>query len=132
MIDFIYKKSALTYADGDHAQKHFAGMEKAVRGIWGHSLWCADVPDEGEYDEGGDEVVGLVVEQVVHHPVRPLLRVADVRHFKPVTISHYVLFTVPALKTLRLLLGQLSIHMIQNYPKLMSIEPRRSTLIPQG
>ena len=50
-------------------------------------------PNEGEYDEGGDEVVGLVVEQVVHHPVRPLLRVADVRHFKPATVFYRVLFS---------------------------------------
>ena len=26
-------QSALTYAEGDHPQKHFAGVEKAVRGI---------------------------------------------------------------------------------------------------
>jgi hypothetical protein len=52
-----------------------------------------DEPNEGEYDEGGDEVVGLVVEQVVHHPVPPLLRVADVRHFEPETVSDHVLLS---------------------------------------
>ena len=52
-----------------------------------------DQPNEGEYDEGGDEVVGLVVEQVVHHPVRPLASVAHVRHFKPATVSDEVLLS---------------------------------------
>ena len=56
-------------------------------------MFNVDKPNEGEYDEGGDEVVGLVVEQVVHHPVRPLLRVADVRHFKPATVLYRVLFS---------------------------------------
>ena len=42
-------------------------------------------PNKGEYDEGGDKVVGLVVDQVVHHPVRPPASVAGVGHFKPVT-----------------------------------------------
>ena len=56
-------------------------------------MFNVDKPNEGEYDEGGDEVVGLVVEQVVHHPVRPLLRVADVRHFKPATVLYPVLFS---------------------------------------
>ena len=49
-----------------------------------------DKPNEGEYDEGGDEVVGLVVEQVVHNTVPPLVRLADVRNLEPAQLSdHY-------------------------------------------
>ena len=33
MIDHIFKLPALTYADGDHPQEHFAGVEKTVKGI---------------------------------------------------------------------------------------------------
>ena len=29
----IFKWPALTYADGDHPQEHFAGVEKTVKGI---------------------------------------------------------------------------------------------------
>ena len=49
-------------------------------------MFNVDKPNEGEYDEGRDEVVGLVVEQVVHHPVCPPARVTRVWHFKPGTI----------------------------------------------
>ena len=48
--------------------------------------WDINQPYKEEYDEGGDEVVGLVVEQVVHHPVCPPARVTGVWHFKPGTI----------------------------------------------
>ena len=65
-----------------------------LKQVGGGSLICdIDQPNEGEYDEGGDEVVGLVVEQVVHHPVRPLASVAHVRHFKPATVSDEVLLS---------------------------------------
>ena len=50
------------------------------------SNWDINQPNEGEYDEGGDEVVGLVVKEVVHHPVCPPARVTGVWHFKPGTI----------------------------------------------
>merc|ERR1719150_531905 len=50
------------YSHGDHPQHHFARVEKA---------------DEGEDEKCRDEVVGLVVEQVVHHSVSPLVRLAD-------------------------------------------------------
>ena len=51
-----------------------------------HPKWDIDQPYKGEYDEGGDEVVGLVVDQVVDHPVRPPASVVGVGHLKPVTI----------------------------------------------
>ena len=50
-----------------------------------HSKWDLKQPYEGEYDEGGDEVVGLVVDQVVDHPVRPPTSVVGVGHLKPLS-----------------------------------------------
>ena len=54
--------------DGDQPKEHLARAEEG---------------GEGEGEEAGEEVVGLEVEQVVHHPVHPLLRIAQVRNLKP-------------------------------------------------
>ena len=52
--------------------------------------WHVLLPDEGEDEECWDEVVGLIVEQVVHHTVPPLVRLADVWNLKPAQLSdHY-------------------------------------------
>ena len=48
------------------------------------ALECViDQPYEEENYEGGDKIVGLVVEKVVDHPVGPPARVVRVRQFKP-------------------------------------------------
>lgn len=46
-----------------------------------------DEGDEAKDDEAWEEVVCLVVQQVVDHPVGELLRVAEVRNLKPETVG---------------------------------------------
>ena len=38
--------------------------------------------DDEEDDQGRDEVVGLVVEEVVHDPVAPFVQIVDVRNLE--------------------------------------------------
>ena len=40
-------------------------------------------PDDQEDEDGRDEVVGLVVQQVVDNPVEPPLNVAELRQVEP-------------------------------------------------
>jgi len=53
---------------GEDAQEHLAGVEKT---------------HDEEDEDGRDEVVGLVIQQVVDDPVDPFLRVVEVRHLEP-------------------------------------------------